>query len=86
MFVGSMMMPEPIMLIVTMNVSCTTFIFFFVVWSAIFLLSESSVRVLASDAHHSTNASATAVVSRQRGVRVQSDFGKGARRPDSRTT
>ena len=28
MFVGSMMMPEPIMLTVTMNVSCTTFIFF----------------------------------------------------------
>ena len=26
--VGSMMMPEPIMLTVTMNVSCTTFIFF----------------------------------------------------------
>ncbi len=28
MFVGNMMMPEPIMLIATMNVSCTTFIFF----------------------------------------------------------
>jgi hypothetical protein len=28
MFVGSMMMPEPIMLTATMNVSCTTFIFF----------------------------------------------------------
>ena len=26
---GSMMMPEPIMLTMTMNVSCATFIFFF---------------------------------------------------------
>ncbi len=30
MLAGSMMMPEPIMLTVTMNVSCTTFIFFWV--------------------------------------------------------
>jgi hypothetical protein len=30
MFVGNMMIPEPIMLIVTMNVSCMTFIFFVV--------------------------------------------------------
>src|SRR5882672_201150 len=29
MLVGSMMMPEPIMFTATMNVSCTTFIFFF---------------------------------------------------------
>src|SRR3954469_16063735 len=36
MFAGSMMMPEPIMFTATMNVSCTTFIFFFV--SAIRLL------------------------------------------------
>src|SRR6476659_1578659 len=28
MFAGSMMMPEPIMFTATMNVSCTTFIFF----------------------------------------------------------
>ena len=28
MFVGSMMMPEPIMLTATMNVSCIRFIFF----------------------------------------------------------
>src|SRR5262245_8453394 len=28
MFVGNMMMPEPIMLTATMNVSCTRFIFF----------------------------------------------------------
>ena len=36
MLAGSMMMPEPIMLTATMNVSCITFIFFFV--SAISLL------------------------------------------------
>ena len=30
MFVGSMMIPEPIMLTATMNVSCMTFIFFLV--------------------------------------------------------
>ena len=51
MFAGSMMMPEPIMFTATMNVSCTTFIFFFV--SAIRLLLdhvrvERSVRTFVS--------------------------------------
>src|SRR5678816_13788 len=42
MLAGSMMMPEPIMFTATMNVSCTTFIFFFVL--AIPLLLNLSLR------------------------------------------
>ena len=43
MFVGSMMMPEPIMLTATMNVSCMRFIFFACCCSAMAIAPWSSV-------------------------------------------
>src|SRR4029434_8819835 len=83
MFVGSMMMPEPIMLTATMNVSCTTFIFFRL--SAIHASSltryRPDFRALVMLCHCSLLTIVLGrMPSRQRGVTFQSHFGKRAAR------